>query len=94
MSRTRRIAIVAGVVLVGVLGSAGAADAAGSKGKSYCSGASAPDGEVNPEDPTTWNNPGEIVSFVAPNQAVRGGPDSVGAVAQFCNPNVFSPPAP
>jgi len=93
MGRARGV-VVAGVVAAAILGMAGSADAAGSNGRSYCSGSSAPDGVVNPEDPTTWNSPGEIVSFLAPDQVVAGGPESVGAVAAFCNPNIFSPPAP
>jgi len=88
MNSTKRFLAVLGATAVGVLGVAGTAGAAGGNGKSYCSGASGPDGIVDVEDFTTWNSPGEIISFLAPNQDAGGGPGSVGAVAQFCNPNV------
>lgn len=57
------------------------AGAAGGNGASFCSGASGPDGIVDPDDMTTWNSPGEIISFIAPEQVKPGQ-----LVKALCNP--------
>ena len=49
------VSVVGGVVLTGTAG------ADGLNGRSVCSGSSAPDAVVDPTDPGTWNNAGEIV---------------------------------
>lgn len=73
---------MAAVAAAGGICLAGTAGAAGLNGSSYCSGASGPDGVVDPTNPLTWNSPGEIISFVAPNQ-VKPGLE----VKALCNPN-------
>ena len=80
----RKLAIgMATLALAGGIGLAGTAGAAGLNGSSLCSGSSAPDGVVDPSNPATWNSPGEVISFIAPNQ-VKPGQE----VKAFCNPNL------
>ena len=75
-------------MLTALMAGAASAQKEGPVGESFCSGATGPDGVVDPSDVSTWNNPGEIISFVAPNQLVGGSPDAVGVVATYCNPNL------
>ena len=73
-------------MLTGLMAGVASAQKEGIVGESFCSGATGPDGVVDPEIVSTWNSPGEVISFLAPNQVVGGSPDTVGAVATFCNP--------
>jgi hypothetical protein len=67
---------------------AASAQAAGGNGASYCSNASAPDGEIVVDDLTTYDNPGEFVSALSPWPGDKG----VGwNVQSVCNPNRFVP---
>jgi hypothetical protein len=92
--RRKIIGGLAAILMLTLLGLTGPASAKeGFPGQSYCSGATGPDGVVDPGDPATWNSPGEIISYLAPNQVTGGGPDSVGAVALLCNPNINPLPA-
>jgi hypothetical protein len=61
------------------------ADAAGGKGTSYCSNAGRPDGVVT--DFASYDNPGELVSALAPLQGVPGWGWGIQGV---CNPKWFS----
>lgn len=81
---------LAGTAMLAVLGMAGTASAEkeGPVGESFCSGATGPDGIVDPTNVATWNNPGEIISLVAPDQVVGGSRDAVGVVATYCNPGL------
>jgi hypothetical protein len=78
--RKKLVAAVVAMAL-GAFAFAAPAGAAGGNGASYCSGASGPDGIVDPGDVTTWNSPGEIISFVAPEQEKPGQ-----LVKALCNP--------
>jgi hypothetical protein len=77
----KKLAATAAAVALGAFAFAAPAGAAGGNGASYCSGASAPDGVVDVNDPGTWNSPGEVVSYIAPEQVKPGQ-----LVKSFCNP--------
>jgi hypothetical protein len=81
-----RIAVITTAVLATALTvGAGSASAAGAKGASFCSGSSAPDGFVIEGDVSTYNNAGEVITFLGG----RGGPDGGRLVQTFCNPNLL-----
>jgi hypothetical protein len=62
----------------------GVASAAGGKDQSFCSNSSKPDGFVIEGDVSTYNNAGEVITFLGG----RGGPDGGRLVQTFCNPNL------
>jgi hypothetical protein len=74
---------VATVVMAVGIGLAGTASAAGGHGVSGCSGSGKPDGVVDPTNPATFSNPGEVISFLAPNLNKPGQ-----TVIGFCNPHL------
>jgi hypothetical protein len=83
----RKFAATAAAVALGAFAFAAPAGAAGGNGASFCSNSGAPDGVVNPEDPTTWANAGEVVSYLVP-QSPFAPEDAPGkTVKAFCNPN-------
>jgi hypothetical protein len=86
-SPMRRLAVAAGFTAL-LLIQAGQAFAAGGRGSSYCSIATKPDGVVVIGDLSTYDNPGEFVTALAP---LPGDPGSGWGVQHVCNPNRFAP---
>jgi hypothetical protein len=80
----RKLAVgAAAVAFAGGIALAGTAGAAGGNGRSLCSGSSAPDGVVDVNNQATWNNAGEVISSIAPEQVKPGQ-----VVKGLCNPNL------
>ncbi len=63
----KKFAATVAAVALGAFALAAPAGAAGGNGASFCSNSQAPDGIVNPEDPTTWANAGEA-SAISPRR--------------------------
>jgi hypothetical protein len=88
VNRKLVVGIAALVLAGGGVAVAGPASAAGLNGASYCSGSSAPDGDVS--EP---NNAGEVISFYAPQGEYASGGYVVGQVVKLtCNPNLSPVP--
>jgi hypothetical protein len=83
-----RLALTAGLTALLLLQATGEAFAAGGGGASYCSISSKPDGVVVIGDLSTYANPGEFVTALAP---LPGNPGSGWGVQHVCNPNRFAP---
>ena len=71
----------------GLLMGGGVASAAQGGGASICSFSGQPDHVVT-ADPSTWNNPGEAISFFAPQGVNSGLPNPGQQVKAFCNPTL------
>lgn len=78
------ISLAASSVLL--LHAAGGAAAAGGGGTSYCSNATKPDGVMVFGDFSTYSNPGEVVSALAPLPGDRG---TGWGIQHTCNPHLF-----
>jgi hypothetical protein len=81
-----RVAVAAGATLLSVAaftGIAGADESSPPEPASICGYSSAPDGVVVLGDQTTYNNAGEVVSYVAPPVGIPGE-----LVRSICNPTL------
>lgn len=85
----KKMAATVAAVALAAFAFAAPAGAAGGNGASVCSNSGAPDGVVDPENPLTWNNPGEVISFLAPqNELAKDPATNPGQnVKAICNPN-------
>jgi hypothetical protein len=81
-----KLALAGAAVSALLLLGATPADAAGGKGTSYCSNAGRPDGVVT-DDFDSYDNPGELVSALAP---LRGDPGWGWGIQAVCNPKRFA----
>jgi hypothetical protein len=87
-SVSMKLAATAWLTALLLLEATGPASAAGGGGTSFCSHATKPDGVLVIGDLSTYANPGEFVTALAP---LPGNPGSGWGVQNVCNPNRFAP---